>query len=111
MLAAGTTHHTKPEVVAPELGLDPATLQSPWVAASSSFLEFALGAALPVIPFLFGSGTAPQPRGLRNIANVNEVSQGTNGAVLTSYDPILDLLALLWGSSVTPEVHDEEEPE
>jgi VIT1/CCC1 family predicted Fe2+/Mn2+ transporter len=42
-----------------ELGLDPATLQSPWVAAGSSFLAFALGASLPVIPFLFGSGAAP----------------------------------------------------
>src|SRR4029079_9911568 len=42
-----------------ELGLDPRTLGSPWVAAGSSFAAFALGAALPVIPFLFGSGTAP----------------------------------------------------
>jgi VIT1/CCC1 family predicted Fe2+/Mn2+ transporter len=42
-----------------ELGLDPQTLGSPWVAAGSSFAAFALGAALPVIPFLFGSGTAP----------------------------------------------------
>ncbi len=42
-----------------ELGLDPATLGSPWVAAFSSFAAFALGAALPVIPFLFGSGAAP----------------------------------------------------
>ena len=41
-----------------ELGLDPQTLGSPWVAAGSSFAAFALGAALPVIPFLFGSGTA-----------------------------------------------------
>ena len=41
-----------------ELGLDPQTLGSPWVAAGSSFVAFALGAALPVIPFLFGSGTA-----------------------------------------------------
>ncbi len=42
-----------------ELGLDPQTLGSPWVAAGSSFVAFALGATLPVIPFLFGSGTAP----------------------------------------------------
>ncbi|HLM19354.1 MAG TPA: VIT1/CCC1 transporter family protein, partial [Acidimicrobiia bacterium] len=41
-----------------ELGLDPQTLGSPWVAAGSSFAAFALGAVLPVIPFLFGSGTA-----------------------------------------------------
>jgi VIT1/CCC1 family predicted Fe2+/Mn2+ transporter len=41
-----------------ELGLDPSKLGSPWVAAWSSFLAFSLGAALPVIPFLFGSGDA-----------------------------------------------------
>jgi HK97 family phage major capsid protein/HK97 family phage prohead protease len=50
---------------------------------------------------LFGTGTPPQPRGLRTTTNVNEVSQGTNGAALTSYDPILDLLALLWADNVT----------
>jgi HK97 family phage major capsid protein/HK97 family phage prohead protease len=50
---------------------------------------------------LAGSGTPPQPRGLRSTTNVNEVSQGTNGAALTSYDPILDLLALLWADNVT----------
>ena len=42
-----------------ELGIDPQTLGSPWVAAGSSFAAFAIGAALPVLPFLFGSGTAP----------------------------------------------------
>ena len=42
-----------------ELGLDPQTLGSPWVAAGSSFVAFAVGAVLPVIPFLFGSGVAP----------------------------------------------------
>jgi vacuolar iron transporter family protein len=41
-----------------ELGLDPQTLGSPWVAAGSSFAAFALGAVLPVLPFLFGSGAA-----------------------------------------------------
>ena len=50
---------------------------------------------------LFGSGTPPQPRGLRTTTNVNEVSQGANGAALTTYDPILDLLALLWAANVT----------
>ena len=41
-----------------ELGLDPNQLGSPWVAAISSFLAFAVGAAIPLIPFLIGSGTA-----------------------------------------------------
>jgi len=39
-----------------ELGLDPTTLGSPWVAAGSSFAAFATGAFLPVLPFLFSSG-------------------------------------------------------
>jgi VIT1/CCC1 family predicted Fe2+/Mn2+ transporter len=42
-----------------ELGLDPNKLGSPWVAALSSFVAFAFGALLPILPFLFGSGTAP----------------------------------------------------
>jgi VIT1/CCC1 family predicted Fe2+/Mn2+ transporter len=41
-----------------ELGLDPATLASPWVAAVTSFLAFAAGAFLPVVPFFVGSGVA-----------------------------------------------------
>jgi VIT1/CCC1 family predicted Fe2+/Mn2+ transporter len=39
-----------------ELGLDPAQLGSPWIAAGSSFLAFVSGAFLPVIPFIFASG-------------------------------------------------------
>ena len=37
-----------------ELGLNPDELGSPWVAASSSFAAFTAGAALPLLPFLFG---------------------------------------------------------
>ncbi|WP_326691023.1 MULTISPECIES: VIT1/CCC1 transporter family protein [unclassified Streptomyces] len=37
-----------------ELGIDPADLPSPTVAAVSSFLSFSLGAVLPVLPYLFG---------------------------------------------------------
>src|SRR5579862_3577098 len=39
-----------------ELGLDPAALGSPWVAAGSSFVAFATGAIIPVIPYLLLSG-------------------------------------------------------
>lgn len=42
-----------------ELGLDPDELGgSPWTAAGTSFLLFAVGAVVPVLPFLFLSGTA-----------------------------------------------------
>lgn len=41
-----------------ELGISPARLGSPVVAAASSFVTFALGALLPLIPWLVTSGTA-----------------------------------------------------
>jgi VIT1/CCC1 family predicted Fe2+/Mn2+ transporter/rubrerythrin len=41
-----------------ELGLDPNELGSPWGAAGGSFLAFAVGAVVPVVPYLFGGGTA-----------------------------------------------------
>jgi vacuolar iron transporter family protein len=41
-----------------ELGLNPEDLGSPWRAAVASFVTFALGAALPLVPFLLpGHGT------------------------------------------------------
>jgi len=38
-----------------ELGLNPDELGSPWTAALSSFIAFTVGAAMPLLPFLFGS--------------------------------------------------------
>jgi vacuolar iron transporter family protein len=40
-------------LVREELGLDPSSLGSPWGAAIGSFLAFAGGALVPVLPFLF----------------------------------------------------------
>ncbi len=40
-------------LVKEELGLDPSELGSPWGAATGSFLAFAIGAFIPVIPFFF----------------------------------------------------------
>ena len=37
-----------------ELGVDPREKPSPWVAAISSFLMFATGAIIPLIPYLLG---------------------------------------------------------
>jgi len=45
-------------LVREELGLDPDELGSPWRAAAGSFVAFALGAIVPVVPYLFGGGTA-----------------------------------------------------
>ncbi|MGK2929931.1 MAG: VIT1/CCC1 transporter family protein [Acidimicrobiales bacterium] len=41
-----------------ELGIDPDELGSPAAAAVSSFFAFVVGAIVPLIPWLFGSGTA-----------------------------------------------------
>lgn len=38
-----------------ELGVDPEELPSPWVAAVSSFLSFAVGAVLPLVPYFAGA--------------------------------------------------------
>ena len=45
-------------LVREELGLDPDELGSPWGAAIGSMISFAVGAAVPVIPFVFGGGVA-----------------------------------------------------
>ncbi|MHB8438836.1 MAG: VIT1/CCC1 transporter family protein [Acidimicrobiales bacterium] len=39
-----------------ELGINPAQLGSPWQAAISSFVTFAIGALLPLVPWLVSSG-------------------------------------------------------
>lgn len=44
-----------------ELGLNPEDLGSPWRAAFWSFLAFAAGAVLPLLPFLTGFGTEAAP--------------------------------------------------
>ncbi len=49
--------HRFPEVtwrvhVREELGVDPDDLPSPWTAAGSSFLAFAIGALIPLLPFM-----------------------------------------------------------
>jgi VIT1/CCC1 family predicted Fe2+/Mn2+ transporter len=40
-----------------ELGVDPADLASPRLAAVSSFLSFAVGALVPLLPYLLGAGS------------------------------------------------------
>ena len=45
--------HALDTLVREELGLDPSDLGSPWSAASSSFVMFAVGAAIPLAPFFF----------------------------------------------------------
>lgn len=41
-----------------ELGIDPSALGKPVSAAVSSFVCFAVGASIPLVPYFFGTGTA-----------------------------------------------------
>lgn len=41
---------------------------------------------------LIGTGTPPEPQGIFNVAGVNSVSMGTNGAQLTGYSKLLDAI-------------------
>ncbi|MEU4601528.1 VIT1/CCC1 transporter family protein [Kribbella sp. NPDC023972] len=45
------------EHVREELGIDPHDLPSPLIAAASSFICFAVGAFVPLLPYLLGAGT------------------------------------------------------
>ncbi len=48
--------HALDTLIREELGLDPDELGSPWRAAFGSFAAFAVGACVPVLPFLLGGG-------------------------------------------------------
>ena len=49
--------HALDTLVREELGLDPDELGSPWGAAAGSFVAFAVGALIPVIPYLVTTGS------------------------------------------------------
>jgi vacuolar iron transporter family protein len=49
--------HALDTLVREELGLDPDELGSPWGAAIGSFVAFAIGALIPVIPYLIATGS------------------------------------------------------
>jgi vacuolar iron transporter family protein len=60
-----------------ELGVGPDDLPSPWVAAVSSFLSFALGAFVPMIALLFGSST------ILGVALISAVGLFVSGGVVS----------------------------
>jgi VIT1/CCC1 family predicted Fe2+/Mn2+ transporter len=65
-----------------ELGLNPDDLGSPWGAALSSFLAFAIGAVIPLLPFLFG---LPLGRAVTIAAVVTGISLFGVGTVLSLF--------------------------
>lgn len=52
----GNTRLALDTIAREQLGLNPDNLGSPWGAAASSFVAFAAGAVLPLIPYLLGAG-------------------------------------------------------
>jgi VIT1/CCC1 family predicted Fe2+/Mn2+ transporter len=64
-----------------ELGIDPAQLGSPLKAAVSSFVAFALGALVPLVPWFVGSGDGATIAA----AAVAAVAAATVGVVLSRF--------------------------
>jgi VIT1/CCC1 family predicted Fe2+/Mn2+ transporter len=78
-----------------ELGIDPDEgLGSPWGAAISSFVMFAIGALLPLIPFFFRGGTgAALVAGA--IAGVSLLTVGGLTSLLTGRSPVFSAVRQL----------------
>jgi HK97 family phage major capsid protein len=51
---------------------------------------------------LYGSGTPPEPRGVKNTAGISTASMGTNGAALTSWDTLVDAVGRLQDQNEQP---------
>ena len=63
-----------------ELGLNPKELGSAWSAAAASFLAFAVGAAVPLLPFLWRGGHS-----LEISAGITAVSLFVTGAIVSLF--------------------------
>ncbi len=85
-----------------ELGLDPHELGSPWGAAISSFLAFAIGAVIPVAPYMLalGGGALALSAGLSAVALA---AVGASTALLTGRPILLGAgrMLLLGGAAAT----------
>jgi len=78
-----------------ELGLNPDDLGSPWQAASSSFVAFALGAAVPLIPFLCGLTGANATSGAVAITLVSLFAVGLGLSLFTGRDALRSALRMV----------------
>ncbi|HEY7379435.1 MAG TPA: VIT1/CCC1 transporter family protein [Steroidobacteraceae bacterium] len=65
-----------------ELGINPDDLASPWGAAISSFLSFAVGALLPLVPFLLGAAAG---RGLLIAATTSAIGLFAVGMAISLF--------------------------
>jgi VIT1/CCC1 family predicted Fe2+/Mn2+ transporter len=70
-----------------ELGIDPASLGSPVGAAFSSFLSFAVGAVLPLLPWFAASGSAAKLASVV-LATIAAITVGVALATFTGRSPL-----------------------
>ena len=71
-----------------ELGLNPDDLGSPWQAAWSSFVAFAVGAAVPLVPFLCGFIGADATAGAMAVTLVALFAVGLGLSLFTGRDAL-----------------------
>ena len=86
-----------------ELGLDPAELGSPPGAAASSFVTFALGAGVPLLPFVFTSGLTAALVAIA-ASGVALVAVGAGLSILTGRHLVLSALRQLLVGAVAATV-------
>ena len=77
-----------------ELGLDPSELGSPWAAAGGSFLAFAVGALIPVLPYLFVRGTLTIVPAIA-LAGMALFAVGASLSLLTGRHPLYSAVRML----------------
>jgi VIT1/CCC1 family predicted Fe2+/Mn2+ transporter len=77
-----------------ELGLDPGSLGSPWAAAISSLVAFAVGALLPVLPYLFTEGTLAFVLSAL-LSAVGLLAVGASITLFTGRNPLMGALRML----------------
>ena len=75
-------------LVREELGLDPSQLGAPWGAAIGSFLAFAVGASVPVIPFLFGEASTAYVVASASLSAVALFGLGAGVSLFTGRSPL-----------------------
>jgi VIT1/CCC1 family predicted Fe2+/Mn2+ transporter len=78
-----------------ELGLNPDDLGSPWRAAGSSFVAFALGAAVPLIPFLGGFSGVRATAGAVAVTLVALFAVGLGLSLFTGRDALRSALRMV----------------
>jgi VIT1/CCC1 family predicted Fe2+/Mn2+ transporter len=77
-----------------ELGLDPEDLGSPWGAALFSFLSFAAGALIPVLPFVLGAGDSVLAWTL-GLSGLALFGVGASLSLFTGRNPLVSGLRML----------------